>query len=149
MRIAAFRHAFVDFIPDNLEAGVLYVSITYATAIHACACGCGKEIVTPITLTDWTMSFDGDSVSLDPSIGNWSLACRSHYWIRRGQVVWAPTWSDQEIQSARMTNRVRKELHFHDSPERPTSTSKQERQRPSFWTRLGKWLTRRPPGPQR
>ncbi|MGW5416889.1 DUF6527 family protein [Actinomadura geliboluensis] len=25
-------------------------------------------------------------MSLDPSIGNWSLPCRSHYGVRRGRV---------------------------------------------------------------
>ena len=27
--------------------------------------------------------------TLDPSIGNWSFACRSHYFMRKGRVVWA------------------------------------------------------------
>ncbi|MCH2218714.1 Uncharacterised protein [Mycobacteroides abscessus subsp. abscessus] len=35
-----FTHEFVDFIPADLDAGVLYVSLPYATVMHLCACGC-------------------------------------------------------------------------------------------------------------
>lgn len=72
------RHAFVELIPDEFDDGTVYVSIPYATVVHRCCCGCGQEIVTPLTPTDWTLSFDGETISLDPSIGNWSLPCRSH-----------------------------------------------------------------------
>ncbi|WP_417924835.1 DUF6527 family protein [Collimonas pratensis] len=27
---------------------------------------------------DWSLTYDGKTVSLDPSIGNWSLPCRAH-----------------------------------------------------------------------
>jgi hypothetical protein len=43
--------------------------------------------VTPFTPTDWRMTFDGESVSLDPSVGNWNQKCRSHYVIRRNRVL--------------------------------------------------------------
>jgi len=38
-----FRHEFVESFPDAREHGVLYISLTYATATHRCACGCGNE----------------------------------------------------------------------------------------------------------
>ena len=47
------RHEFVDFIPDILEDGVVYISVTYATALHLCCCGCGSEVVTPLSPTGW------------------------------------------------------------------------------------------------
>ena len=77
------RHEFVEFIPDKLADGVVYVSIPYATVAHKCCCGCGMEVVTPLSPTDWELIFDGESISLDPSIGNWSFDCKSHYWIRQ------------------------------------------------------------------
>jgi hypothetical protein len=46
---------FVEAIPDKLEAAVLYVSMAYATAIHQCACGCGREVATPFSPTDWKL----------------------------------------------------------------------------------------------
>ncbi|MEX2374690.1 MAG: DUF6527 family protein [Dehalococcoidia bacterium] len=89
MRETTLRPEFVETVPDSLETGVLYVSMPYATAIHLCACGCRQEVVTPISPSDWQLEYDGEAVTLRPSIGNWRLPCRSHYWIRRGRVDWA------------------------------------------------------------
>lgn len=84
------RHEFVEHIPAQLEDDVLYVSIPFATAVHLCACGCRAEVVTPLAPKGWMLIFDGASVSLHPSIGSFSLPCRSHYWIRRDVVRWVP-----------------------------------------------------------
>lgn len=94
-------HKFVSLIPEKIEAGILYISIEFKTAIHLCACGCGNEVVTPLSPSDWELIFDGESVSLYPSIGNWSLPCQSHYWIRKGGIKWAPTWSRTQIEENR------------------------------------------------
>jgi hypothetical protein len=88
-------HKFVDQVPEDLENGVVYVSIPFSTVIHKCCCGCGHEIVTPLSpKTGWQLAFDGESISLHPSIGNRALPCRSHYWINRNRVVWAG-WRDE------------------------------------------------------
>lgn len=100
-RQMVLKHEFVEYIPENIEDGVLYVSLKYATATHKCFCGCGSEIVTPLSPTDWTLIFDGRSVSLDPSIGNWSFPCKSHYWIRHNTIKWAPRWTPQQIAAGR------------------------------------------------
>ena len=89
------KHKFVEFIPDQLEDGILYVSITYATVLHKCACGCGNEVVTPLSPSDWQLTFNGEAISLFPSIGNWSFPCRSHYWIRKNEVVWVEDWYEE------------------------------------------------------
>lgn len=107
------RHEFVEFIPSSLDAGVVYVSIPYATVVHLCCCGCGQEVVTPLTPTDWTVAYDGDAISLDPSIGNWGLPCRSHYWIDRDQVIWAKAWTKSQIDRGRELDRRRKAAHFN------------------------------------
>ncbi len=96
-----FSHRFVDTIPEILEDRVLYVSIPYDTCLHNCACGCGREVATPLSVSDWRMTYNGESVSLSPSIGNWSYPCRSHYWIKKGRVVWAENWSEERILEAR------------------------------------------------
>lgn len=88
-KLRTIEHRFVDIIPDELEHGVLYISTAYATAMHKCACGCGQRVVTPIRPAGWTLLWDGRSATLDPSIGNWSLPCRSHYFVRQGRIVWA------------------------------------------------------------
>ena len=108
-RLNAIRHEFVEFMPDVLDDGVLYVSIPYAIAVHKCCCGCGNEVATPFSPTDWRLIFNGESASLDPSIGNWSFPCQSHYWIKSGRVVWATRWSAAEIAAGRSRDRINKE----------------------------------------
>ncbi len=54
---------FVKSIPNELEDGTLYVSMEYATVAHKCCCGCGKEVVTPLSSTDWMLTYDGESIS--------------------------------------------------------------------------------------
>ena len=110
-RIDSVQHEFVNFIPDTLDEGVLYVSIPFATVMHRCCCGCGNEVVSPLDPTDWQMTFDGKSISLSPSIGNWSLPCQSHYWIYRNQLLWARHISLFEIKTSRAFDRIRKVWH--------------------------------------
>jgi len=80
---------FVEFIPEKLNFGILYISVKFRTASHLCASGCGEKIVTPIRPNRWSIKYDGKSVSLQPSIGNFNLECKSHYFIRNNEIVWA------------------------------------------------------------
>ncbi len=107
---------FVDTIPENLKDGVLYISTKYATAIHKCCCGCGNEVVTPLSPAQWSLTFDGESVSLEPSIGNWNFSCRSHYWIRHNKVQPALPWSERKIKAGRSRERADLKKYF-DSKE--------------------------------
>ena len=66
-------HTFVEEIPQLLEPATCYVSIRYATAAHLCPCRCGHEVNTPISPTDWALTFDGETVSLHPSISKPTL----------------------------------------------------------------------------
>lgn len=106
------KHLFVDAIPEKLEDRTLYISIEYATATHKCCCGCGLEVVTPLTPTDWKLIFDGETVSLTPSIGNWSFPCRSHYWIERNAVKWAAQMSEAQIRAVRAHDKNAKAAYF-------------------------------------
>jgi hypothetical protein len=81
-------------VPEDLEDEIVYVSLPFSTVIHKCCCGCGHEVVTPLSRSGWKLTFDGESISLDPSIGNWALPCRSHYWIENNRVYWAG-WEDE------------------------------------------------------
>jgi hypothetical protein len=108
----SLSHEFVEFIPDDLKQGTIYVSIRFATAMHLCCCGCGEKVVTPLRPTDWKLTFDGKTISLDPSIGNWSFTCRSHYWIRNNRVQWADQWSQEAIDAGRTRDRRAKERYF-------------------------------------
>jgi hypothetical protein len=88
------QHKFVTNIPDQLEDGVLYISIEHCIAIHKCICGCGNEVVTPFSPTDWSLTFNGKTISLNPSIGNWNFECKSHYWITNSKIEIARAWNE-------------------------------------------------------
>lgn len=95
------QHKFIELVPPVLEEGVLYISVEYCSAIHKCVCGCGNKVVTPLSPTEWELTFDGKSVSLYPSIGNWNFECKSHYWIIKNKVKFARRWSDKEIEEGK------------------------------------------------
>lgn len=139
------KHEFVEFIPDSLAPGTIYISIAYATVAHRCCCGCGHEVVTPLSPTDWKLVFDGESVSLDPSIGNWSFPCQSHYWIRRNTVQWAERWTREEVQAGRAHDAMLKDQQFKAAqsavpPVANSAPSAPAVPRPSGWRRLAAWL---------
>lgn len=106
------KHEFVEFIPQELADGVLYISIDYATAVHKCFSGCGQKVVTPLTPTDWALIYDGETASLTPSIGNWGFECQSHYWIQHDQVIWSGQWSLEQIEAGRRRDRAEKQRHY-------------------------------------
>lgn len=146
-RTVTLTHEFVEYIPDDLEDGTVYVSMPLATAVHKCCCGCGNEVVTPLSPTDWKLIFDGISISLTPSIGNWNFACQSHYWIRHNRVEWARRWSREEIDAGRVYDRWSKKKYF-DNVETPTGDDAsacaggvgESKLRKSLWQKLKKWL---------
>lgn len=106
------QHKFVEFIPEVLEPDTFYISITYCTAIHLCVCGCGNEVVTPLSPTDWELTFNGKTISLNPSIGNWSFPCQSHYFIKQNQIKYARKWRRDEIQENQENDRNKKRKFF-------------------------------------
>ena len=109
------QHKFVEYIPEEVIEGNIYISVQFATAVHKCCCGCGEEVVTPITPTDWKLIFDGDTISLNPSIGNWSLKCRSHYFIRRNVIQWCSSWSEQQVNTNKLQDKINKDKYFEHS----------------------------------
>ena len=106
------RHEFVDHIPEQLDDGVLYVSIRFGTVVHRCACGCGEEVVTPLGPVEWRLTYDGRTVSLAPSIGNWCFPCKSHYWIDEGIVRWGRGFSEAEVALVQQKARTRRDGYY-------------------------------------
>lgn len=106
------HHEFVEFIPETLAEGILYVSIKYKTVAHLCACGCKREVVTPISPTDWELSFNGTSISLRPSIGNWDFPCKSHYFIIRNSIQWADAFNEQKIAAVKSMDQMNKTIYY-------------------------------------
>lgn len=142
-RLHVLTHEFVECIPSELEDGTIYISIIYATLVHRCCCGCGSEVVTPLSPTDWKLTFDGQSISLHPSIGNWSLACRSHYWINNNRIDWAAKWSQSQIDAGRAHDAVAKEKYYGGLKERPDSDGgkKGRKSKETLLAKLKRWFS--------
>ena len=109
------------------------MSIPYATAVHSCFCGCGLKVVTPISPVGWQLTFDGETVTLFPSIGSWSFPCRSHYFIRRDTVVWGEDMSQYEIELGRARDQKARDQHFGIQTLNRQMEARGERR---FWDRL-------------
>lgn len=109
------RHEIVKSFPDNLEGNVLYISLEYASMAHKCFCGCGEEVTTPLSPTDWKVLFDGVNVSVYPSIGNWNLKCKSHYWIKENKISWSTKWDKERIKSAQDLDREIKDDYYQSN----------------------------------
>lgn len=100
------KHKFVEYIPSEIDENVLYISIEYDVAKHKCPCGCGDEIVTTLSPSRWKLIYDGETVSLHPSIGNWTHACKSHYFITNDKVVWAGNYTQNQISNVLKSDKV-------------------------------------------
>jgi hypothetical protein len=150
MKQVCFRHEVVDSIPEKLQANILYVTADEDVAGHLCACGCGREVITPLSPTDWSITFDRRGATLFPSIGNWAFPCRSHYFIRDGDVVWARDMSDKAIAQGRQRDSARKKRYYERLSKPPTmprapgieSLPPQQTTQPSGVQRLLAWLKR-------
>lgn len=113
MRLSQITPRFVDEIPRTLDPGVLYICCHYRATKHLCACGCGVEVNTPLHPTAWTLTCDGVSVSLSPSIGNWSEKCQSHYWITNNRIHWASRLSRHRIRQVRKARESDREYYYN------------------------------------
>ena len=87
-RVSELRPLFVEQFPDEFESGILYVSMQYAICGHLCACGCGEKVITPLSPKQWKIAYNGEDVTLYPSIGNYAFACQSHYFLTNGNIIW-------------------------------------------------------------
>ena len=106
MIVDTFQPVFVEYAPAILEPGRLYISMRYHTVLHLCACGCGEEVVTPLDPDEWQLFFDGKTVSLYPSIGNYRFPCHSHYYITKNKVRWVIDDRNNETSGVRVKRRL-------------------------------------------
>lgn len=121
MSTDTLRPEFVQSFPDDLEQGVLYVSILFRTTTHLCCCGCRNQVVMPLRPTAWSMSYDGENISMSPSVGNWSFPCRSHYWIHNNRIRWSTNWTDEQVEAGR-----RRTLAARGLPADPTANAEDQ-----------------------
>ena len=143
------RPEFVTSFPTPMEHGVMYVSIEYNNCGHLCACGCGREVITPLSPAQWSITYDGENISIWPSVGNWSLPCQSHYIVDRGRIRWARSFTEREIERNRVHDRALLEGQYGgnekladeraDAVETTSSFPNSDRHRVGTW----KWILSR------
>jgi len=131
-------HRFVEKIPDQIEEGVIYVSIPFETVIHRCCCGCGSEVITPLSPTDWSLTFNGESISLEPSVGNWSFECKSHYWITENKVIWSTRWNSKRIEEGRKEDFEAKVRYFEKNKSTSSNIQKEDSKTTKWKNLFGK-----------
>ncbi|WP_176620009.1 DUF6527 family protein [Flagellimonas chongwuensis] len=137
------KHEFVEHMPEKLEDDTIYVSISFEIVMHKCACGCGNEVVTPLSPAEWSVTFDGETISLYPSIGNWSLACKSHYWIRKNKIEWSTQWSKEEIEEVKNSDFIAKKEYYEKSAEEQNKDILDEVspvKNKSIWSKFRSWF---------
>jgi len=114
VRVQRIRVEFVDSAPRPLDDGVLYISERFHTALHKCCCGCGQEVVTPLNPAKWSYTKHGKTITLSPSVGNWSFTCRSHYLIIKNEVVWAHSMTTRQISNVKARDARDQSAHLEN-----------------------------------
>jgi hypothetical protein len=145
VRLQRIQHQFVEFVPEKLEPGKLYVSLEYNTVNHLCACGCGSEVATILGPADSSITYNGRGVSISTSIGNSNFPCKSHYWIEDNRVLWESRMTPQLTALSRERDKAAKQREYgrraearamqapEQTPPQPPPVKEEQRSR---WRRL-------------
>jgi len=91
-KLSIVRPVFVETIPidsTDIKEEILYISMKYNTLVHRCPCGCGGLSEIGLHPATRSLIYDGQNVTIEPSIGVQALPCKSHYWIRKNRILWA------------------------------------------------------------
>lgn len=144
MRLQSIEPVFVEFVPEKLDPGKLYISLEYNTASHLCACGCGFEVVTILGPADSALTKSKRGVSISTSIGNSNFPCKSHYWIEDNQILWASKMTPRLTALSRAKDKTAKARLYGETPgsQLPSSPSKaapahtNPNERMPWWKRL-------------
>jgi hypothetical protein len=136
-RRTRIQHRYVEFIPKELDEGILYISKRFNTASHLCCCGCGSKVVTPLNPAKWRLVDHNSTVSLSPSIGLGALPCRSHYWIRRSRIDWYPDMTDAQTRRAEQADEYASQVYTGERLPIPPSAKDSIIDR---WRRLIGWF---------
>lgn len=85
---------YVEELPEHLDERVIYVVGEGAQrwfVVFLCPCGCGETLYLSLHADGrprWTLyEHGGGLISLIPSIRR-LIGCRSHFFLKRGQIVW-------------------------------------------------------------
>lgn len=87
-----YRYELVNRIPRQMVEAVVYHNEEFELAGLFCACGCGHRItlLVPDSHQVWN---DGGYATISPSIGVMDAPCKSHFFIKRGDVEMLPAFT--------------------------------------------------------
>jgi hypothetical protein len=113
VRLQRIQHQFVEFVPEKLEPGKLYVSAWSTTPRTTCApAGAAYEVVTILGPADSSITYNGRGVSISTSIGNSNFPCKSHYWIEDNRVLWESRMTPQLTAFSRARDKAAKAREY-------------------------------------
>jgi hypothetical protein len=142
-RIDRVSHQFTNLIPDQLEEGVVHISVQYRVAVHLCPCGCRDRVVTPFSPVQWSLLFDGETVSLNPSIAG--VHCNAHYFITGSRVRWVRPLTQREREAASHRDAAAAAAWYQNASEDVGGSHMGlgAPLRPTGWWRRFRWRVRR------
>lgn len=101
----------VDHLPKALREGVVYHCEEFEVAAFLCACGCGHRVSLLVPDSHHVTS-EGGLATVHPSISVCDAPCKSHYFIRAGEVEWMPALSESMAAAT-----MRDQIARHAAPE--------------------------------
>ena len=87
-----YRYEAVDFIPAQMAEATVYHNVDFELAGLLCACGCGHRITLLVPDSHQVWNHDGYA-TISPSIGVMDAPCKSHFFIRHGDVEMLPAFT--------------------------------------------------------
>ena len=95
-------------LPPQVGPFEFHYSRRFEMAALSCACGCGHRVMLNL-LDQHHLLIEGGLPTVDPSILVSDAPCLSHFFIRRGRVVWAQQWSQKTVDKV-MQSQVRRHV---------------------------------------
>jgi hypothetical protein len=125
MKVQILKPQYVEQLPDEMKEGVFYICEAFDLTAHKCCCGCGEDVYNKLGPAKWRLTKMPDgSVSLDPSVGNWKYACKSHYWISKNRVIDAGMMSARAIEAVQQRDRRDRDKYISEFNGQPVPERK-------------------------
>ena len=122
-------------LPQTVGPGEFHYSRRFEMGALACACGCGHRIMLNL-LDQHSLKIEDGLPTVSPSILAADSPCLSHFWLKRGRVVFAEKWSQVQVEKV-MSAQLSRHLH---SDRRARSLPWWRRSLNAFGAWLKRWL---------
>lgn len=103
-----YRIIEIERLPAQVGAFEFYYSRRFEMAAMACACGCGHRVMLNL-LDQHQLKVEQGLPTITPSILVSDASCLSHFFVQRGEVVWAQQWSKKVVENV-MQSQVRRHV---------------------------------------